>query len=264
MVKEMQAGPNSIQPADVPFLYNSGYMKPASFLTVTGKAGEEIGFKLFWPWNQKDNYYRDRDVNYGISRWDAAAKKWDQLVDKTTVSKHSVTTRFPDGKEYQVAEVRYAARQPGTYRIEVGYGGNLSKLTTLGFDVNTGKYTGVYGQTYSGTLEGLTQSEIYLYIPKGTKSIDMEVWDTAGAKNLVLHNGLPLTGLKQTRIVDVGKRGTHTIELNPGEDGSIAILKGNGFAFPYIYSIPMLWAKSPSALLVPRAVAQADGLTVVK
>jgi len=264
LVKELQAGTGSTQAADVPFLYNSGYMKTASFLTVTGKAGEEIGFKLFWPWNQNDNYYRDRDVNYGISRWNAATKKWDELIDKTLVFRHSATTRFPDGNDYQLAEIRYAVPQPGTYRVDVGYGGNLSRLTTLGYDVSSGKYSTIYGHTYFGTLEGLTQPEIYLYIPKGTKSIDMEVWDTSGVKTLVLYTGLPLAGLTQTRTVDVGQRGTHTVALNPGEDGSIAVLRGNGFAFPYLYSIPMLWAKSPSALLVPRAIAQADGLTVVK
>lgn len=264
MVGEFQASQGSTQPADVPFLYNSGYMKTASFLTVAAKAGDEIGFKLFWPWNPNDNYYRDRDVSYGISRWNTATKKWDELVDKTMAAKHSSTVKFPDGGDKQLAEIRYAAPQPGTYRVEVGYGGNLAQLTTLGYDINTGQYSGARGHTYFSTLEGLTQSGVYLYIPKGTKSFDMEVWDTYGVKSLVLHTGLPATGLTRTRTVDVGKRGTHTVALNPGEDGSIALLQGNGFSFPYLYSVPMLWAKSPSALLVPRAVAHIDGLTQLR
>jgi hypothetical protein len=264
MIKEFQAPPGSTQEADVPFYYNSGYQKPASFLTVASKAGDAIGFKLFWPWNPDDPYYRDRDVSYGISRWKTTMQKWDELVDKTKAVKHSATTRFLDGKDYQLVAVRYAAPQPGTYRVEVGYGGNTAQLTTLDYDVSTGKYSGVRGHTYFGTLEGLTQPPAYLYIPKGTDSLDMEVWYTDGVKQLQLHTGLPATGLTPTRTVDVGKRGTHTVVLNPGEDGSIALVQGDGFSFPCLYSIPMLWAKSPSALLVPRTVAQADGLTVVK
>ena len=51
-------------------------------------------------------------------------------------------------------------------------------------------------------------------------------------------------------------------ETKPGEDGNIAqITAGRNSQFPYLYSVPQLWAKTPSALLVPRAIAEADGLT---
>jgi len=87
----------------------------------------------------------------------------------------------------------------------------------------------------------------------------------AGDKNaLSFHTGLPSTGMQKTRTVEVSEQGTHTVALEPGEDGSFAMLKSSVINFPYLYSVPMFWAKSPSALLVPRAVAAADGLTILK
>jgi len=62
--------------------------------------------------------------------------------------------------------------------------------------------------------------------------------------------------------VDIGAMGVHSIALEPGEDGSLAMIEGNNFFFPFVYSVPTLWAKSPGALLVPRGIVGADGLTV--
>jgi len=39
------------------------------------------------------------------------------------------------------------------------------------------------------------------------------------------------------------------------------MIQSNGFAFSFLYSVPLYWAKSASQLLVPRAIAEADGLT---
>ena len=120
------------------------------------------------------------------------------------------------------------------------------------------------GFTFNSMANGLSQSSAYFYIPKGTRSLDFEVWDRNGSKTLFLHKGLPSGGAVVTRKLDVGKRGPHVIPLEPGEDGTVAMLFGRGFAFPYLYSVPLLWAKSPGALLVPRAIAIADGLTIVE
>jgi hypothetical protein len=68
--------------------------------------------------------------------------------------------------------------------------------------------------------------------------------------------------MKESRKVDISKMGTYNIALNPGEDGTVAMIQGNGLGFPFLYSIPSLWAKSPGALLVPRGIAKADGLTL--
>ncbi|MHB9110831.1 MAG: beta-N-acetylhexosaminidase family protein [Armatimonadota bacterium] len=256
-VKELDGGP-----ADTPFLWNSGYMKLVPFTTVVGAKGEEIGFKLWWPFNPNDGYYRAREVPYGVDIWNPAAKKWESWIDETMTKCQSVEVKKADGNSIQLAEVRLKAPRPGTYRFSVGRGGNLSQLASLDVDVLSGRYDTCRPFSYYTNAEGLTQSAVYLYIPKGTKSVDLEVWDTYGHKFLTLYTGLPSAGLKESRKVDIGKMGTHAITLNPGEDGTVAMISGNGFAFPYLYSLPTLWAKSPRALLVPRGIAKADGLTI--
>ena len=256
-VKEFAGGP-----ADSPFLWNAGYMKLVPFTTVAGAKGEEIGFKLWWPFNPNDAYYRAREVPYGVEIWNPAAKKWEAWIDETMTKQQSVEVKKPDGNSVQLAEVRLQAPRPGTYRFSVGRGGNLSQLASLEVDVFSGRYDRLRPFSYYTNAEGLTQGPAYLYIPKGTKSVDLEVWDTYGAKTLVLYTGLPATGMKESRKVDIGKMGTHTVKLQPGEDGTVAMITGNGFAFPFLYSLPTLWAKSPAALLVPRGIAKADGLTM--
>ena len=108
----------------------------------------------------------------------------------------------------------------------------------------------------------MTQSPTYIYIPKGTRTLDLEVWDSYGAKTVTLHTSLPPTRANISRKVDVSARRTHRVPLKPEETGNLAVIHGNGFAFPYLYSIPLLWAKSPGQLLVPREIAIADGLTI--
>jgi hypothetical protein len=109
---------------------------------------------------------------------------------------------------------------------------------------------------------GLTQAPSYFYIPKGTGSIDLDVWDGPDTKTLTAYTGLVTQDAGTPhREVDISGRGTHRIALQAGEDGTIAMLSQNGFAFPYLHSIPQLWAMSPDELMVPRAIAQADGLT---
>jgi len=244
-------------------MYPADYQK-ASALTVASKAGEEIGFKLSWPFNPAESRYSAKDVAYGIARWNPKTKSWEDLVDITMTKKSSVLVEGKDNAKAQVVEVRYAAPKAGTYRIDVGFGGNFGKLSSLDYDVATDTYSGTRPFAYSTTLEGYTQSPVYIYIPKGTRSLDLEVWNATNIKKLQLHTGLPATGLKPTRLVDVGKQGTHKVALNPGANGSIAYMYGDVFNFPHLYSGPMLWAKSPGALLVPRAVAKADGLTPVQ
>lgn len=247
---------------DSGFYYNAGYQKHMTFLNIATKTGDDVGFKYFWPWNEADGYYRARDVNYGIDRWDGKTKSWQALVDETMISKRTHTEKLRDGKDYQLVEVRFAAPQPGTYRITVGTGGNLAQLTSLAFDPQSMTYSGPMGHTYINTGEGLTQDDCYVYIPKGTKSFDVEVWDNYNYRQIIFHKGLPATGMTPTRTVEIKTRGTHRIALQPGEDGSMVTMLGAGFAMPHLYSVPMLWAKGAAALLVPRAVAQADGLTV--
>jgi hypothetical protein len=255
-VEEFQTPDQNTLPFDSPFLYDTG--KPISFLTHAAKIGEEIGFKLYWDLVPGDSNYRPRSVDYGISRWNTGIRQWDELVDQGTTRVQSVPLQRPDGRKFNVVEARYKVPSPGTYRVNVGAAAYISRLASLNYDIASGKYSAARGQTFTSTWSGMTQSGVYFYIPQGTKSLDMEVWGRN--REIWLYSGMPATGLSRTRVVDVSKQGTHKIPLQPDE--SFVLLISDNFNFPYLYSIPLLWAKSPSALLVPRAIAEADGLTI--
>lgn len=246
----------------LPFLYHSASQKNAAFLTVAAKEGDILGFQLSWPFNPKNNNYRQKDLAYGISQWDPKEGRWQELVDETMTFATSHEISGKEDKPWQLAEARFAAPHPGTYRINLGYGGDLAELTPLPREEG-GENAG-WGFTFFETLSGLNQGPTFLYIPKGVRSLDLEVWGPRTRKKLYLHNGLPSDGLIETRSIDISESGTHIIALEPGEDGSFVKVEADGFRFPYFYSIPGLWAKSPSLLLVPRKIAESDGLTIRK
>lgn len=254
MVKEFQTGT-----PDAPFLYNSGYMKPGTFLMLAGKKGDPLGFKLVWPFNPNDNHYIARKVSYGVDTWDPVRKTWLPWEDETMTTQASVEMTGSKGDPIQVVDVQLKAPRPGVYRFAIGTGGNLARLAGPTYDPATGTYGKPVGFTYYTQAEGLTQGPAYFYIPKGTRTLDLEVWDTANKKSVTLHKDR----LSVSRKVDIGAMGVHTIALQPGEDGSIAAVEGNKFHFPFLYSVPTLWAKSPAALLVPRGIAEADGLAII-
>lgn len=247
-----------------PFLFNSAQADPTPFVTVA-RAGETIGFRFAWPANDEQlRFYGPKDVPYGIERWDPAARRWSSLVDVTQATTASQRLeRTPDGRPRHAAEVRFVATQAGTYRFEVGRGGFLAQLGSLGYEPATGEFSARPPHTYFSRLPGLTQDPSYVYLPKGTKSFDLETWDGYNRKLVQLHRGVSERGLVRSREVDVSRRGTHRIRLEPGEDGNLVKISGNGFAFPLLYSVPSYWAKCPAELLVPRAVAEADGLQIV-
>ena len=248
-----------------PLQYNSAQAEPYPFL-ATAKVGETIGFKFAWPANRDQlQFYGPKDVPYGIEWWDAAQRQWIPVVDVTaTTAASQLVAQTPDGKPRHVAEVRYSASRAGTYRIEVGRGGFLANLASLGYDVTQGTHTTRPPQTFFTRLTGLTQDPVYFYIPKGTKSLDLENWRSAGRKQVQLHRGVNARGLVKSRTIDIDRRGTHRITLESGEDGQLAQISGNGFAFPLLYSVPSLWSKCPAELLIPRAIAEADGLKIVE
>ena len=249
-----------------PFRYN--HLRDINLWTVATKPGEDIGFKLFWPWIPERPGYQNLMCSYGINRWNPKMKEWEQVVDRTMTSIPSQPAPGPKGKKYQhqLVEVRHPVALPGTYRIFIDQRTILSSnLTSLDYDLASQSYSGEsHGFIFSDNMTGHTQSPAFIYVPKGTRSLDLEVWDNNGKKQVTFHTGLPSTGLTKTRTVDVGKRGTHVIPLKPGEDGSLIAISGSGFYFPYLYSIPQFWAKTPAALLVPRRIAEADELTVRK
>jgi len=246
-----------------PFIYSRN--SDMNFWTFATEPGQEIGFKLFWPWVPENRTLRDMVVSYGMSRWNSQKNEWEPVVDETMTSIHSRAVPGPGGKDYQLVEARYSVAMPGTYRISLGAGSYASQLTSLDYDLPSETYTGENrGFTFSDNFTGHTQNPVFVYVPKGTKSVDLEVWDSNGKKEVTFYSGLPSSGLIKERTVDIGKSGTHVIELKPGEDGSLISISGGGFYFPFLYSIPQLWSKSPASLLVPRGIANADGLTIIK
>lgn len=250
---------------DVPFYGNAGTSSPSklSFVVSAGRKGEEIGFRLYWPYNPEGGrQYHAIKVPYGVDLWDPVGKKWEMIVDRTMTTQQSYEITDAKGKKFQVAEIKLPAVRPGTYRFGFDRAGDMCGVSSLGFNPATGKYDFTPGFSFNCSAGGHTQSPSYFYIPKGTKSLDFEIWDRHGGKYLTLYKGLPSSKPKVSRTLKVNELGTHTIRLEPGEDGTVASLHSNGFSFPNMYSIPTIWAKSPSALLVPRTIAEADGLTI--
>lgn len=261
-VREFRGGPD-----EQPFRANTGTSSPRdlSMLVRATRPGDPVGFLLHWPYlPESGNQYHAVQVPYGADIWNPERRAWEEWIDPTQTVQPSREVTAENGKRLQVAEIRQAAPRAGTYRFRFSRGGDLCNITSLGFDPVAGKAGQATGFTFNVMARGHTQSPSYFYIPKGTRSLDFEIWDPHGGKTLVLHKGLPADGAAVARRIDVSTRGPHVIPLEPGEDGTVAALHSNGFAFPYLYSIPVLWAKSPGALLVPRAIAQADGLTVVE
>jgi hypothetical protein len=254
-----------------PFFYNSGYQPAPSILNVAARSGQLLGFQLSWPRDPtgKDGYYIARDVPYGVEMWNAVTKSWESVVDPslTVQPSREIDTVF-DGSKRHLAEVRYVAPKPGTYRFSFGRGGNVAYLTGLDFDLTTGKFNPDAlrsGFASSFNAEGLTQDGVYIYLPKGTKSLDLEVWGSHGGKSVTLYQSWRGQSTPPaSRKIDISSRKTHRVAIEPGEDGSLAKIEGDGFAFPYLYSVPPYWSKSPRQLLVPRAIAIADGLTEEK
>lgn len=248
-----------------PFLFNSAQTDPTPFLTIA-KAGETIGFQFCWPAREKQlRFYGPKDVPYSIDYWNKTKREWESVLDvtATTAPSHRVTATY-NSQPRHVAEVRHKASRSGTYRIEVGRGGFLAQLSSLSYDVAKNAFTTRPPHTYFTRAKGLTQDPVYIYIPKGTHSLDLEVWDSYNRKQVQLYLGVSEKGPRLSREVDISERGTHRISLKPEETGQLARISGNGFAFPLLYSVPGYWAKCPAELLVPRAIAEADRLTIAE
>ncbi|MHB9106905.1 MAG: hypothetical protein ACYDCO_07605 [Armatimonadota bacterium] len=262
-VKEFQS-----TTTDTPYFYESNYT-PATFLTAALRPGDPLGFKMRWPFIPNDNFYSQRDVSYGIEWWNPVNKAWEVIAEKARTAQPSSEVKLADGTVIQYCEVEVKAPKAGVYRFILGFGGFSCTLYSLGYDLQADKYTRTVPFTFTGMLSGYTQDPTYIYIPKGTKTLDLEDWGPY-IVDITFYNDLPSTNPGVSRVVPIsklgilGKIGTFTIALEPGEDGTVAMIRGNRLAFPYLYSVPIIWAKSPSALLVPRGIAQADGLTILE
>jgi hypothetical protein len=103
----------------------------------------------------------------------------------------------------------------------------------------------------------------YAYIPRGVRTLDLEFnrFGSRVADGDVMVVGGPdeLSSTGRTLRLKTGER--HRITLNPGEDGGLVHVQWR--MMPHFNSIPMIWAPTAEDLLVPRAIAEADGLTII-
>lgn len=249
-----------------PYLLYNNPVSPV-FLTYAPAAGAQIGFKLWWPKGEGPQASGERDVSYGIEYWNGTS--WEAVRDINSTRQAAAPL-----EDHHLVMVSETAPTAGIYRFTVGRRFEQQiirvRLGPLTYEVeDEGRLDGHAAHTYVGHgPEGLpTNRPAYFYIPKGTTSLDLDVWDHID-RTCVLSTGL--LSQDADRTVDISGWQTHQIPLRDGEAGTVARIAGDGpvvnmpvwLHFPYLHSVPRLWAKSQDQLLVPRAIAIADGLTI--
>jgi hypothetical protein len=248
-------------------LNNNFWDYPGTQGYLVAKAGDDVGFKLLWralDLPQPQEYFGPHYTEFTIERWDGAAGEW-ELVEHGGVS----SVRLPAEavfKRYEawLVEAHHTAVTAGTYRVTHGYGG-AGFLADAGWDVAqppTGD-----GFTFAQRVLADSQGEdgaTFVYVPRGIASFDLEMVDRGADFEKTITFFDAATG-EATRTVDITAPGTHRIALMGHETGTVArvFLGISALTVPYFYSVPRLWSRSPRALLVPRAVAAADGLTIL-
>lgn len=230
------------------------------------KAGDTIGLKVF---SYSSSTTPDSfSASYTVDRYDPTTRTW-----QTNIYKNSVPS-VNDGatpKSSSMAALTFSKTLAGgIYRFNVDpilSAGSALSLSSLDCDTRTGAFAGdaiAQGLTITQRIGYADMAPMwYMYIPKGTKTLDVEVDDDENVKNLYLYTGLPsgATPWKLHRTLDFHGRGTKHIPLEPGEDGSLLCLGSSGAKMPHFYSIPNIGAKAPWMLMVPKDIARADGLT---
>jgi hypothetical protein len=250
-------------PGDGTLIYMPNHAAQPAPLVMTQKAGDVVGLKVFtFPGNPPPSF----TIAYAVDRWDPAARAWQKGLHRNAVA--SANDGLPKNSREAASLTFSKTVAGGIYRFNLGeVAGGALTLSSLDYDTRNNTFSGdaiAYGLA-------LTQRVGYvyvvpggfIYIPKGTTTLDLETWDDSPQKTIDLYTGLPsgANSWKLTRTVDIHGRGTHRIPLKPGEDGSIACMDRGCTAVPYFYSIPNIWAKAPWMLMVPKDIAKADGLT---
>ncbi|MFA5343012.1 MAG: Ig-like domain-containing protein [Kiritimatiellia bacterium] len=252
---------------------NSGYYF-AHPMSRAYQAGDVIGFQIAWTATNPTPI----KMSYSGSRWDAAHKQWTNTWsgEATSVFTNALTNGIlrdihlsnPEGK-CQLIVKKFSAPVAGLYRFDIPtiyLPGVRVYMTTPDYDVASDTFSGASiprGFTCGqNRREDAAVGNMYFYIPKGTTSLDLEVWAITGSHVIYLYKGLPGNGdWTPTRTIDISTLGTHRIPLEPGEAGSVARMIASDCAVQMFYSIPNLWATSPSLLMAPRGIVAADGLT---
>jgi len=241
-------------------------------------AGNELGFSMGWQESPEQGQNR-REVTYGVERYDPIQKKWSTLVKYGSEFLLSDRLEVACGSKYplQIVRLKYRALDPGTYRILInsGFNGYETFLagSSLSFDEEICDSERPQTFTFSGVYDGNTHStSMYFYIPKGLTHLDFELLKLSTKVEFTFYTRGILTGEAFTsrpvnnNTENINKMGAQSIMLEPNEAGSIVGLNFGDTRpkFPYLYNIPLRWAKTPAALMVPRAIAIADGLTIIE
>jgi hypothetical protein len=262
---------HQISPQARGFAYNGpGELRPLRFV-CTGRRGQTIGAKIYW---RTDSTIAPA---FRVERWNGAGR-WDVLIRRAAGTQLNAVVAA-DGRDRYECVVTYPVTVKGTYRFTVYSSAFEVVVTQLSYDVAAGTVGTIAPLCFAEDLaSGYTQTA-YMYIPKGTRSLDFDYWaqDTHRWRfriyrsllpspltlafdqiigDEVLRAGCPPPGPRDRYL----KRGTHSILLPAGTDGTVMELEANGFEMPLFHSIPMLSAKAPDQLLVPTKIAIADGL----
>ena len=237
------------------------HRKPVVFFTAVSAERPGIGFSLAWPSIPGVRDGEERAIFYGAERWDLESRQWVSVIDQTMAFVESKPAKLADGRQWQRAHVLRDAPVAGTYRIHLGAGGSDARLEPMAAQGGVAP-----ARSFPFTRNPIAGNpRIVVYIPKNTTVIDLEVRHGTGVL-ITLFDGLPGKGRK-SRTVTLDQTGLHRVQLEPGEAGTLARMTQNSSAtlyVPYFHSIPNYWAMNPEALLVPRAIAQADGLAIIE
>jgi len=116
--------------------------------------------------------------------------------------------------------------------------------------------------TFNEVIPAYTAGDWWFYVPKGTTTLDLQ-YSTDGTRNVTIYKRSG-SGFVVSRgplpLVDAGVK---RVPLTPDEVAAGCLASFTKAPPPYFYSIPSLWAKSQSQLLVPRKIAERDGLTIL-
>lgn len=255
-----------------PFVFNqplNNRIRIPNFIVNSHQVGEDIGFKIYWPRINSDRRFIDpQNVTYSIEFWNQEQRRWVPYQDKQTAL--SVEIEDGRGRSKWYVEVRSPSPQAGVYRYVDLSASNITFwlaslfLAPLNFNALSLRYVGrgsmTFYQILGGRFGGRPQVS-YFYIPKGISSLDLETWDDR--EKIIYFSTERNYEDSSAKSVNISEQRFYSIPLEPEDTGRIVTLDSTeGFAFPCLHSVPQLWARAPRDLLIPRAIAQADELTI--
>lgn len=258
-----------------PYFANALAQHPSPI--VKAAAGQTIGCRMFWP-----SSYGAKEVFWGVSLYNTDTKQWEKIVDETTNSSPSVLT-----SGYHVVTGTCAAPAAGLYKFEMGSSESGAapdcntrvvdlnwNVPTLHNDAPTGSYWGPMTYNYASQQATDGGTLTWFYLPKGTTTLDYEHWNSNGTRTLTIYCRSGSTWVQSRSFSTVPPDGVPAgdslatigikkIPLTSVETASGCLASFSKVPTPYMYSAPMIWAKSKSQLMVPRVIAVRDGLTIV-